>query len=425
MDTAIPVGYRLPTMRREDPPEFVSWKEIANRIGRSVRTVQEWEKERGLPVERRPGKHGGVFLRRERLEQWMAREEAARIAAASSWTRRRTLVLVAGITLALGAIIAWRMTSTAGPPASWNVAGDSLIVADVRGVELWRTELEGGLTDDVFSAGRFAPQFVDLDDNGSTEVLFVHVSRSPGRSDTLVCFSSDGTELWRYRPGRVISTAQQTFDEVYWIKPVKLGRFADGSRMLVVASHHRLFYPSSIAVLTAAGELVADYWHAGHIGVDNDKLQVVDLDQDGHTEIYAAGVNNARDLATLVVLDPETMGGAGVESNVDYQFRDLPPGRGSARLFFRRSSVSLLADRFNVAYNVIIGPDGITVAVRESILVPASPSVFYDVDPALRVTDVSFSDTYIGAHKRFLQEGRVRVELSQELEALRDVEVVP
>lgn len=49
-----------------------SWKEIAEYLGRDVRTVIRWEKERGLPVRRVPGEKGHrVFAFREEIDSWL------------------------------------------------------------------------------------------------------------------------------------------------------------------------------------------------------------------------------------------------------------------------------------------------------------------------------------------------------------------
>ncbi len=46
-----------------------SWKDIASYLGRDVRTVIRWEKDRGLPVRRVPGgKRQAVFAYRAELE---------------------------------------------------------------------------------------------------------------------------------------------------------------------------------------------------------------------------------------------------------------------------------------------------------------------------------------------------------------------
>src|SRR3954471_19979906 len=44
------------------PNVLSSWKEIAAYVGRSIRTVQRWERELGLPVHRPNGKTDGVVI---------------------------------------------------------------------------------------------------------------------------------------------------------------------------------------------------------------------------------------------------------------------------------------------------------------------------------------------------------------------------
>jgi hypothetical protein len=49
-----------------------SWKEIANYLGRGVRTVQRWERDLGLPVHRPKGKdRSAVLAFPEELVQWL------------------------------------------------------------------------------------------------------------------------------------------------------------------------------------------------------------------------------------------------------------------------------------------------------------------------------------------------------------------
>lgn len=50
--------------------ELTSWKEIAAYLHCSVRTVQRWEKERGLPVRRIPGERGAVYALTAELDEW-------------------------------------------------------------------------------------------------------------------------------------------------------------------------------------------------------------------------------------------------------------------------------------------------------------------------------------------------------------------
>jgi hypothetical protein len=51
-----------------------SWKEIANYVGRGVRTVQRWEAQLGLPVHRPAGKdHSAVLAFSSELDEWLNR----------------------------------------------------------------------------------------------------------------------------------------------------------------------------------------------------------------------------------------------------------------------------------------------------------------------------------------------------------------
>ena len=49
------------------------WKEIAGYVARDIRTVERWEKQRGLPVRRVPGAgRATVYARISELEEWLA-----------------------------------------------------------------------------------------------------------------------------------------------------------------------------------------------------------------------------------------------------------------------------------------------------------------------------------------------------------------
>ena len=50
--------------------ELITWKEVANHLGVNVRTAQRWERERGLPVRRMPGRCGRLVISRAALDAW-------------------------------------------------------------------------------------------------------------------------------------------------------------------------------------------------------------------------------------------------------------------------------------------------------------------------------------------------------------------
>ncbi|MGA2909036.1 MAG: hypothetical protein ABSE36_15145 [Terracidiphilus sp.] len=65
---------------------LASWKRIAAYFGCNVRTAKRWERERGLPVRRAPGKKSGtVFARTSELDTWLeSREETQMLDSAVS-----------------------------------------------------------------------------------------------------------------------------------------------------------------------------------------------------------------------------------------------------------------------------------------------------------------------------------------------------
>src|SRR5437763_10355156 len=55
-----------------DQGRLDSWKEIANYLGREVRTCQRWEKQEGLPIHRHlHEKLGTVYAYRLELDAWL------------------------------------------------------------------------------------------------------------------------------------------------------------------------------------------------------------------------------------------------------------------------------------------------------------------------------------------------------------------
>jgi len=57
-----------------DETRLESWKEIAAYLKHEVRTVRRWEKERGLPVHRIPGKRSGVYALAPEIDAWLKTE---------------------------------------------------------------------------------------------------------------------------------------------------------------------------------------------------------------------------------------------------------------------------------------------------------------------------------------------------------------
>lgn len=82
--------------RSQHPPDtrLDSWKEIAAFFDRDERTVKRWEKERGLPVHRLPGKgKGGVFAYARELSDWLGVSGSGAEVSYSAPARARGLIV--------------------------------------------------------------------------------------------------------------------------------------------------------------------------------------------------------------------------------------------------------------------------------------------------------------------------------------------
>src|SRR5580704_6588460 len=71
-------------MTNDHSDRLESWKEIAAYLGRDLRTVMRWEKERALPVRRYPGGgHAGVYAYRSEIDNWLNHSAGALAAEAT------------------------------------------------------------------------------------------------------------------------------------------------------------------------------------------------------------------------------------------------------------------------------------------------------------------------------------------------------
>ena len=382
-------------MTSDGPRELGSWKEIAGRLGVSVRTAQKWEQERGLPVRRVPGGRGRVFIGTEDLDLWRNSASFAPEPPAGRRTiRRLAWIGAAGLGLGILAALFGAPWHTAGRPFSSRVEANSLVVCDDRGKELWRHVFEPPLhqgTYDPNPMGYRQTWSGDLDGDGSVETLFAYYPAQI-EAAALICFSERGEEKWRFRPGRTVSTRLETFAPPFHVVNFEVARWGRSRRMSVVVSAcQHLYYPDQVVLLSGTGKVVREYWHSGAL-----RVYAADVDGDGTIEICLAGTNNGYRMATLIVLDPGSFGGASVEENKDYQLQGFAPGVERARLLFPRSCINRKFEPRNSAERLLAQPGAVTVEVFERSA-PAAVC-FFHLDRNLGVREFVPADSFLRLH---------------------------
>lgn len=387
--------------------ELTSWKEIADHLGVTVRTAQKWENERGLPVRRLPGPRGMVRASVAELEAWKNSGRARASVAAESVSAqpaqhsiaggRRALVLLVLPTVSAVLAAVWLLTRL-GAPASYRLEQSQLVISDAAGRVLWRKAFPYPL-ESAYPMGevdrRQLVRIIDLDGDGTREILFVQKRPLPrAEGDLLICYAENGSEKWRFVPGRTVRTATQVFRPPFTISSVHVVPMRAGSPPeIVVSASHFPEYPNQVSLLSGSGRPLREYWHSGYL----EYIDTADMDADGKREIYLGGVNNARKSATLVVLDPETFQGASQEGLPEYQFQAFPVSNEKARIFFPRTCFNHKTKAYNVISGLWIRGSTVTVEVRHD---PdnRTAAVMYHLDRSLNIEAVTLSDSFRAVH---------------------------
>jgi Tol biopolymer transport system component len=193
----------VPPGSQDGRPTLESWKEIADYFGKSVSTVQRWEREEALPVRRHTHQsQGSIYAYPHELDSWRtartaatspAREPDRPAARFQAWA-----MAVAGSALAAIAGV-WLV---AGHPAAAPLPGRSFQLTSEPG---WEEMVS--LSPDGGSAVFVAPGGKDC---GSSRIFVKRVGSSEARALTGSCadytwprWSPDGTRIAfaRERPG--------------------------------------------------------------------------------------------------------------------------------------------------------------------------------------------------------------------------------
>jgi hypothetical protein len=437
------------------PSQLNGWKEIAAYLGRSVRTVQRWEKEFGLPVRRfGTSRPESVFAMPREMDAWIetslgasARAGASPAAASQApglqdhsgpgddmpvprpeplFTRTWLVRMAATALITAGVIaVSWFAWTSLHPaevrtspqgipaadaaPAGWHVDLDTLVVSDARGRELWRHRFPHELPGDYYQGSAVAPRAVlggvaDVDRDGRREVWFV--ARPPGRpADTALCvFNHDGSVRWVYQPTLSVRFGADTFGPSWIVDRAFVTADPEGGagRAIWAVIIDSALFPSSIQRLDPkTGTPLSTYWTAGSI-------VTAALDPSGaRPRLLVGACNNERRAGSLSVLDALNPNGSAPAELEKYRCTSCPPGEPLAFLVFPKPARFGRSEASGPVDVITPMADGtLGIRVRHARLDVNTDAVgVFTLDASLAPTSADTADGYAMVHETLVARG--------------------
>lgn len=437
---ALNEGQGAPTGGRAN--RLSSWKEIAAYLDCDERTCLRWEKSYGLPIHRIEGsKKSRVFAFRDEIDRWQREKsyilngkaaadslgpgspivkseqtqktsEAGRrkqILPRAAWTTATVVLIVAAAALMIALSL-----SVPRVPKDFRIDGSALVILNEKGKELWRYDT-GFKSLDVEKYRRSFTQpraileeghvalphiaFNDLDGDGRLEVLFNVQTLDGYGPGVLMCFSQKGKLLWEFPTGFPVEVGGKRFSGDFLVRGFDVDDLnGDGAKEIVVIGHQWHRFPTRLAVLDAKGELLGDYWHAGHLT----DLLFLDLDGDGRKEILAAGTNNEYGQGVLVVFDSADVRGSSPQFTERYAWKDFGPGSELHYIRIPRTDAEL-ADYFPqdaISRIMALKSGEISVWSGRSV-------IEYVFDRSLKIREVRSSHSFQVLHENARRAGKI------------------
>jgi hypothetical protein len=437
------------------PAQLTGWKDIAAYLGRSVRTVQRWEKDYGLPVRRfglsRPE---SVFALSREVDEWLltsqgasaragagAPETAGRPAESSvpdsgtngerdgvfgrtSMGRMGVAAIVTAVVMAV-LWVAWfyrhqrgeairdgDASTVAEAPADWHIDLDTLVVSDRLQRTLWTHRFPRGLAADAYRGSGAVPRdtlggIADVDGDGRRELWFVAKSEGGPAATALYLFEHDGRVRWMYQPSLSVRFGKETFGPSWFVSRLFVTADPGGStgRALWAVLYDAALFPSLLQRLDPrTGKPMSAFWSNGYI-----IALALDVADNRH-RLFLGTCNNEHKAAGLVVLDALNPNGSAPAELEKYRCTSCPPGEPDVFLVFPKPARFGVSDQTGAVERVsVLADGGVTVGAQHASAGRAGLAVaIYTFDAELNPRAADTADDYLKVYRALVSQGAAR-----------------
>lgn len=397
-----------------------SWKEIATYLGIGVRTAQRWEEKLHLPVRRLNDSPGTfVYADKEEIDKWFEEKvKSGKLSRKSSSNKKYffwgIIVIIVLVVVALLVLIPYWGNSS---PSGFKIDGANLIFLNKAGKRIGSyffnptLDIREYIDDtrnimDRSSLG-FNIFFKDINKDRKIEVVFA-LQTKENLDERIYCFTENCELMWSFQAGKDVkygdySHSSSDFD-LSKVKIVDLDN--DGLSEIVMIVCHKIFFPSRVVVLDHQGKLKGEFWNSGHLAC----MEFVDLDDDGFKEIILGGLNNNYNTACIIVLDPRKIEGSSPqEVGTRYYSEELGPGSEKYYILIPPDEVGyhLSENHYEVISYIVL------LETRKLLLETKHSSAIYEFDYKFNPDYLHLRDKFKAKLGKLRNEGKIKKDLEQ------------